>query len=188
MTKSDGQRVSGASTASPPKASAGWLASMAGSPGIKGLIGRLWVQHRNLILYAFIGGSAVVVDVGLFTLLHEVGDWGALTANAVSVPVSVVWSFVLNATINFKTTDVILARLASFSIVSGIGFAASQLIIWGVEGAGLSGLVAKLISLPIVFILQYLLNTRLTFREQSLKGDTNATDTTSNDVEIGAVK
>ncbi len=164
------------------------LAAMAALPGLRGTLARLWIQQRNLILYAFIGGSAVVVDLGIFTFLHEVLDWGALTANAVSVPVSVVWSFALNATLNFKTTDVILARLASFSIVSGIGFAASQGIIWAAEGAGASGLVAKLLSLPLVFVLQYILNSRLTFREQKLKGNTNPTDTNSNDLEIGATK
>ncbi|MEZ5228392.1 MAG: GtrA family protein [Acidimicrobiales bacterium] len=161
---------------------------MAAAPGLKGTLAKLWIQQRHLILYAFIGGSAVVVDVGLFTLLHEVAGWQALAANAVSVPVSVVWSFVLNATINFKTTDVILARLASFSVVSGIGFAASQAIIWAAESAGISGFVAKLVSLPLVFILQYLLNTRLTFREQKLKGVQNPSDTHTNDLEIGASK
>ncbi len=171
-----------------PTPAAGRLAAMAAAPGLKGTLAKLWIQQRNLILYAFIGGSAVAVDVGLFTLLNQVMGWRALVANAVSVPVSVVWSFVLNATINFKTTDVILARLASFSVVSGIGFAASQAIIWAAEAAGVSGFVAKLLSLPLVFVLQYFLNTRLTFREQKLKGDPNATDTTSNDVEIGVSK
>ncbi len=191
MKQPDGGRsMSGAPTAPAGASRSGTdrLVAMAGEPGLKGTLARLWIQQRNLILYAFIGGSAVVVDVGLFTLLHEVFDWRALAANAVSVPVSVVWSFALNATINFKTTDVILARLASFAVVSGIGFAASQGIIWTAEIVDISGFVAKLVSLPVVFVLQYLLNTRLTFREQKLKSDVNPTDTNSNDVEIGVSK
>lgn len=156
--------------------------------GLKALIMQRWAQHRNLILYAFIGGSAVMVDVGLFTLLHEVFGWSALASNSVSVPVSVVWSFTLNATINFKTTDVILARLASFAAVSGIGFIASLLIIWGVEGIGQPGLVAKLVSLPIVFILQYFLNSRLTFRDQTLKDSPIATETHGDAIELGVCK
>ncbi len=183
MDQSDGQRADAGVTLA-----TGRLAAMAAAPGLQGTLARLWIQHRNLLLYAFIGGSAVVLDVGLFSLLHNALDWSALSANAVSVPVSVVWSFGLNATINFKTTDVILARLASFSIVSGIGFAASQLIIWIVEGAGQAGFVAKLVSLPIVFVIQYVLNTRLTFREQTLKGDPNEADTNLNGVEMGVSK
>lgn len=156
--------------------------------GLKAMVMRLWSQHRNLILYAFIGGSAVMVDLGLFTLLHEVFGWSAIASNSVSVPVSVVWSFTLNATLNFKTTDVILARLASFAVVSGIGFVASLLIIWGVEGIGQPGLVAKLVSLPVVFLLQYFLNSRLTFRDQSLKGASVATDSSKDAVELGVCK
>ena len=71
----------------------------------------LWVRHRNLILYAFIGGSASALDLGLFSLLYLVLDWPALACHAVSVPVAVVYSFTLNATLNFRTTDEILARL-----------------------------------------------------------------------------
>lgn len=156
--------------------------------GLRALVMQRWAQHRNLILYGFIGGSAVLVDVGLFTLLHELFGWSAIASNSVSVPVSVVWSFTLNATINFKTTDVILARLASFTVVSGIGFIASLLIIWGVEGLGQPGLVAKLVSLPIVFLLQYFLNSRLTFRDQKLKDTSVATETHGDAVELGVCK
>lgn len=162
--------------------------SASNASGLRAMVMQQWVQHRNLILYAFIGGSAVMVDVVLFALLHEVFGWSAIASNSVSVPVAVVWSFTLNATINFKTTDVIMARLASFAAVSGIGFVASLLIIWGVLGIGQPGLVAKLVSLPVVFILQYFLNSRLTFRDQSLKATPVATETTGDAIELGVCK
>jgi putative flippase GtrA len=129
----------------------------------------LWSRYRNLILYAFIGGSASALDLGLFSLLYFVLDWPALACHAVSVPVAVVYSFTLNATLNFRTTDEILARLASFAIVSGVGFVSGMGVIWLIEVlGGQSGLIAKVVSLPVVFGIQFLLNSRITFAEREL--------------------
>lgn len=145
-------------------------------------------RHRNLILYAGIGGTASALDLGLFTLLFLVFDWPALASHAVSVPVAVVYSFTLNATLNFRTTDQILARLTSFAVVSGVGFAVGAMVIWGLEGGvGVSGLVAKVVSLPLVFAVQYLLNSRVTFSEAGLKvGATPADRTMTTATDAGA--
>lgn len=133
--------------------------------GLGSRIVDLYREHRNLANYALIGGSAVVVDLGLFILLHDVGGAGVVAAQSISVGVAVVWSFLLNAFFNFGTTDRLLARFLSFSAVSFIGYLVGlAIIVIAVEGFGIAGTIGKVLSMPVVFVTQYLLNSRFSFR------------------------
>lgn len=128
----------------------------------------LFRKHENLIKYGGIGATAVAIDLGVFVVLHEVFGSPLWIAHSVSVGLAVLWSFSLNAFFNFKTTDRLVARFASFSTVSFVGYLVGLLVIWlAVGAADLGGTVAKIVSLPIVFVTQYLLNSRISFREFS---------------------
>lgn len=125
---------------------------------------RLARARRQLLLYAVIGSLALVTDVGLFAGLTLVGEWSPLAAHTVSVPIAGVVSFALNASVNFRRTDRLAARMASFAVVSATGYTVGALVIWAIaEAGGLPSLLAKLMSLPLVFALQYRLNSRVTF-------------------------
>ena len=122
-------------------------------------------ELRHAALYGLIGVSAVVVDVGLFALLIAL-DQSVLVAQTVAVAVAVVWSFALNARFNFEVSDRLLMRFASFAAVSAVGW----LVGLGVIAAALvlltsSAVLAKVISLPFVFVTQFGLNRAITFRE-----------------------
>lgn len=124
-----------------------------------------WDRYHHLIKYLLIGGSAAAIDLGLFLVMHHVVEFGPIASHAVSVPTSVVWSFLLNAFFNFRTTDRLFARFLSFAGVAVVGFLAGAAVIELVHGmAGLNADLAKLASLPIVFAVQYLLNSRISFR------------------------
>ncbi|MCP5025129.1 MAG: GtrA family protein [Actinomycetia bacterium] len=125
----------------------------------------LYAEYRHLVNYAIIGAGASFIDVALFAVLFNIFDFPALAAHSVSVPVSVVYSFTLNAFLNFGTTDRLLRRFVSFAVVAAIGFAFGAAVIWVVHDLlGINGNLAKLASLPVVFIVQYVLNTRTSFR------------------------
>lgn len=124
----------------------------------------LWRKYKTLVMYGAIGASAVVIDLGLFILLHEVMDVNVWVAHSVSVGVAVVWSFLLNAFFNFGTTDRLLIRFASFATVSFVGYLVGLAVIAVVTAGDVGGTPAKIISLPVVFITQYLLNSRISFR------------------------
>ncbi len=122
-------------------------------------------KYENMIKYGVIGASAVVVDLALFVLLHEVAGTAAWLAHSVSVGVAVVWSFLLNAFFNFRTTDKLLARFVSFASVAFVGYLIGLVIIAvGVGPLDMGGTVSKVISMPVVFITQYILNSRISFR------------------------
>lgn len=128
----------------------------------------LFRKHENLIKYGLIGASAVVIDLGLFVLLHEVFDVAPWISHSVSVGVSVVWSFLLNAFFNFGTTDRLLARFVSFASVAFVGYLVGLAIIFFLtESFDTAGTIAKVISMPPVFLTQYVLNTRYSFRTDS---------------------
>jgi putative flippase GtrA len=100
--------------------------------------------------------------------LFTFGGTTELVAHSLSVSAAVLFSFTLNARHNFKTTDHTALRFVSFVIVCLIGFLVGYGIIMLVS-AGMAdpirgGNIGKLVSLPVVFILQYVLNSRITFR------------------------
>jgi dolichol-phosphate mannosyltransferase len=120
-------------------------------------------QHRHLLKYLLIGATASAIDVVLFLLLYNVVGTGALVAHSISVPTSVLFSFVVNARHNFKTSDYMALRLVSFVIVCTIGYLSGFGVIELCRQQGIDANIGKIISLPVVFALQYALNSRITF-------------------------
>ena len=129
------------------------------------LIFDLIKKNRNLILYGGIGVSAVLVDFGLFFILVQYFDIFPTFATVMSVFISMVYAFTLNAHYNFKTRDNIKKRLLSYSIVSGIGMLVSASVIDLLVRFQIDPNLAKAISLPPIVFMQYLLNVKVTFRQ-----------------------
>ena len=121
-----------------------------------------WIGER-LVKYFIIGATASAIDVGLFMVLFNIAHTTPLLAHSISVPTSVLFSFIVNARHNFCTADHIVLRLSSFTIVATIGYAVGYGMIELCRSVGLGANVGKILSLPLVFVLQYLLNSRITF-------------------------
>jgi dolichol-phosphate mannosyltransferase len=120
-------------------------------------------HHQHLLKYLLIGGTASAIDVVLFLLLYNVVGTGALVAHSISVPTSVLFSFIVNARHNFKTSDHMALRLFSFVVVCTIGYLSGFGVIELCRQQGLDANLGKMISLPVVFALQYVLNSKITF-------------------------
>lgn len=125
---------------------------------------RVLQSRRRILLYAVIGGTALAMDLVVFLLLSVGLGWSPLPSHGVSVPISGLYSFTMNARFNFRQTTQWRARLASFAAVATLGYVVGAMVIWiivnGFQGPGLA---AKLMSLPLVFAIQYRLNTKVTF-------------------------
>ena len=132
----------------------------------------LAAKHETLLKYFVIGATASAIDVVLFLLLYNVVGTPALAAHSVSVPTAVLFSFVVNARHNFKTTTHTTLRLISFVIVCTIGYAAGFAVIELCTTIGLGANVGKIVSLPVVFVLQYILNSRITFYKPDSRPET----------------
>ena len=119
---------------------------------------------RTFTSYVGIGGVAFALDTGLFALLHMGAGLQPLTANVCSTTIATLFSFLANARLTFGVGDRLLQRGAQFAAVSGCGLAISSCLIWlfvGVVGA--PALWVKVGTVPVVFTLQFVLNSRVTF-------------------------
>lgn len=124
----------------------------------------LYRKHRELLLYGVIGASGAVLDLLCFIALTSWFGWHPVTATALSVSVGIINNFIWNALVNFKTRDRLLFRFISFYAIGLIGVALSMLLIYLLHDVGgVDGLLAKLLSIPVVVIGQFIANKTITF-------------------------
>lgn len=111
-----------------------------------------------------IGGVAFFVDAGLFAALHVAAGLNVILANVISTSTAVVLSFTANTMITFKVTDRLVRRFAGFVGVSGCGFLISTGLLWVfVMRLGAPAVIIKIGSVPVVFLVQFMLNSHVTF-------------------------
>jgi putative flippase GtrA len=114
--------------------------------------------------FAVVGGINTAVDLGLFAALTGLLALQPDRANAISYGSSVVTGFVLNRGWTFA--DVrggIAERFTRFVVVSLASLLLSTMIVVGLA-AVLPALVAKFLSLPIMFLWSYSMTRRFVFR------------------------
>lgn len=128
-------------------------------------------KHEHLIKYLMIGGTASLIDVALFLILYNFVGTSETVAQWIAVPTSVLFSFIVNARHNFRSEDYMLLRLVSFVAVCTAGAYLGLMIIKTVAGLGVGAAltdpenVGKFVSLPFVFVFQFILNSKITFRK-----------------------
>jgi putative flippase GtrA len=121
----------------------------------------------QFILYCVCGGVGVTTDFAIYWLAVQGGLWYQ-SANGLGYLAGTLMSFALNRIFTFGMRDRVLQRLASFLGVAAVGFGMSALMLWIlVQLMQVDALVAKLITLPLVVILQFSLNRRLTFQSKN---------------------
>ncbi len=123
-----------------------------------------WQRTQTLRLYIVIGGTALALELLLFYALINTLPGRVAIANAVAMGAGMVTSFALNARYNFGVSDKLWLRFTGFATVTGMSFITSTLLILALTGAaGLPEVIAKTLTIPVVFALQYTLNRRFTF-------------------------
>jgi putative flippase GtrA len=122
-------------------------------------------KHKQFLLYCICGGSGVCADYAVFYIFkQEFGVWYQV-ANASGYIAGTLLSSILNRAITFNMRDKTGQRLALFLTTAAIGFGASAGMLWLlVDYVYLDARIAKLLTLPMVVILQFTLNKRFTFQ------------------------
>jgi putative flippase GtrA len=118
---------------------------------------------NQLLLYCVCGGLGVSTDFSVFWLLvgHGVGHQAANVAGYMG---GTLLSFFLNRRITFGVKSNVMRRLTLFFGVAAVGFSTSALMLWMlVDVAGMDPRLAKLLTLPVVVLIQFTLNRRFTF-------------------------
>jgi putative flippase GtrA len=128
------------------------------------LLDKLPAPLRRFALYALCGGSGVALDFCVYAVLVSLGLWYQ-AANIVGYAAGTLLSFVLNRAITFRVMDAPLRRLASFLAVAAIGYGVSSGALWLlIERMAFNQLLAKAAVLVLVVIIQFGINSAVTFR------------------------
>lgn len=119
---------------------------------------------RQLISYALVGGSGVLLDMGAFLLLYNVAGLHEQVANLLSTSLGITNNFVLNALFTFSKRDRLLVRYLRFYAVGLTGIALT-FVLFAVfsRGLGIDPNLVKAGSLPAVLVFQFLLNRKWSF-------------------------
>ena len=117
----------------------------------------------QFLLYCLCGGIGVTTDYCVYYVALTFGVWYQ-AANVFGYLSGTLVSFFLNRKITFSVHDKLARRLAIFLGVAAIGYSVSALMLWLlVDTASIDARIAKLLTLPVVVLLQFFLNRRITF-------------------------
>jgi len=132
---------------------------------MKNKIITLYLHYRSFILYGIIGCVSAGLDFFLYTALHF-ANIPYLVANILSTHCGILCSFALNRNINFKVKDKTVLRFASFYAIGLSGLALSSTMLYlMIDVIGWKHVViAKIITIVVVAVLQFSLNSVITFR------------------------
>ena len=128
---------------------------------------QLLEKYKELILYGIIGASCASLDFMVYILmLHLLGAENVLVANCIGVVCGIVASFTLNRQFNFKVKDKTKQRFLIFLIVGLTGLAISSGALYLlVDVLDYNELYAKLLTIVVVSIIQFILNKTITFKK-----------------------
>lgn len=128
---------------------------------------RLYGKYRHFILYAIIGASGVVLDFIFFAILTDVLFVNYLPANIISVSCGIINNFFLNAKFNYKIKEKLWFRFISFYCIGLAGMGLSTLLLFLlIDLATIPALWAKVMTIVVVTVIQFLLNNHISFRQK----------------------
>jgi dolichol-phosphate mannosyltransferase len=119
---------------------------------------------RQLVRYALVGGSGVLLDLTVFFVLYNGLGLHEQYANAISTSLGITNNFVLNARFTFDRRDRLLVRFLRFYAVglTGIALTYAMFRVFS-DWLGVDPNLVKAGSLPVVLAVQFLLNRKWSF-------------------------
>lgn len=118
----------------------------------------------KFIKYGLIGLIGLILDMGLFYILHKLLGVNYVLSNIVSSSTAILHNFILNSYFTFRVTDKKFQRFLSFYGIALIGLVFSTLLLaLFIDILGIDSMVSKLIAVFTIAIFQYFLNKKLTF-------------------------
>jgi putative flippase GtrA len=125
----------------------------------------VWQRYRSFVLYQLIGVSGVLLDLLLFLLLYNGLGVHEQLATVVSTSAGITNNFLLNSFFNFRKRDGLLKRFLRFYTVGLVGIAVVAVLLLVFHSwLGVDANLVKVASLPVVAVLQFLLNKKWSFR------------------------
>jgi len=125
---------------------------------------------RRFVKFCLVGGSGVVVNMGLLWLLTEVVGLFYLVSAAIAIETSIINNFILNDIWTFKDRRAPgmaarLMRLLKFNLVSAVGIGINMGVLWTcTEVLGIYYLISNLIGIAAAMLWNFIINLSWTWR------------------------
>jgi dolichol-phosphate mannosyltransferase len=124
----------------------------------------------RFLKFCLVGGSGVLVNMGLLWLLTELAGLFYLLSAAISIETSIISNFILNDYFTFRdrrspTAKSFLNRLLKFNLVSLAGLGLNMGVLWLLtEVFGMYYLLSNLCGIAVATLWNYLVNTWWTWK------------------------
>jgi putative flippase GtrA len=129
--------------------------------------------------YLLFGGFGALSDFMIFKYLID-NSWDPIPSNIVSTITGVALSYMLNAKFTFRQT-MELKTILKFSTVAIVGLTGSSFYIkFLIDGFGVSAIIAKITSMPLIAVGQFLGNRIWTFNSNEKNSSSIGTKIASN--------
>ncbi len=126
---------------------------------------KFYQKQQHIIKYAVIGITGVTIDYLIFIFLTQKLKFNYQIANMISVTIGITNNFILNYFLNFKVRGSFMKRLIRFYSVGLFGLLLNAGILFIlIQRISLPANISKLCALIIVVCIQFVLNSKFTFR------------------------
>lgn len=116
---------------------------------------------RQFSIYVLVGLTCFFLELVLFKVLAPV--LGIYSSNYIAIFLASLFSFLINSRFNFKVTNDAIKRYIKFFVVIQLGTLLSDVeLVYLLRH--FSSIQAKVISMPIIVVLQFSLNKKWVFR------------------------
>jgi len=124
-------------------------------------------MFRQVVKFGIVGAVNTIIDFGILNLLISVFGWSILLANTISFSVAVINSFLFNKYWTFRQRGGnTYQQLAGFVLVALVGLGLSDLLVYYFSDiVGWNYNLAKLLSIPVVFIWNFFASKKLVFKK-----------------------
>ena len=117
----------------------------------------------QFLLYSLLGALGMMLDFTVFYIVIEF-SFSYQVANLIGYTSGTLLSFGLQRRYTFRVKNKTIFRLILFFVIAGIGYIFSAVLLWFfVEYHNFNIKISKIFTLPMVAVLQYLLNRKITF-------------------------
>lgn len=119
---------------------------------------------KQIVSYGLIGVCCSLIDVVVFSFLVYFCSINEYIANIFSVICGLTVSFFCNRKLTFKVSNHIAMRYISFFTIGMLGLLLSEGVLYILGSINVSAIIAKLISVVVVGIFQFICNKLISFR------------------------
>lgn len=127
----------------------------------------LRLHSRRFVKYGFIGGSAAVVNLGVFALCDKIFGIFYIISGLIAFVIATYWNFILARKVVFKATNHSkLKEGVLIYLVSALGAFIDIVVLYVCVGlVGLDSLLAKIIAIGVAFVFNFSLRNFVIYKE-----------------------